>query len=137
MVGKPSLARRWEDYRATKTFVAWSCAGSIAATVILGFGWGGWVRGSTAEEMATKAATSARAELAASICVHDFLAGTAAASNLASLQAADSWKRNTFIEEGGWVTLHGVKTSVAGAADRCAEQLMNTKLPLKAAATSG
>src|SRR5256885_12120017 len=109
MVGKQSLARRWEDYRATKTFVAWSCAGSIAATVILGFGWGGWVRGATAQEMATKAATGARAELAASVCVHDFLDGTTAASKLASLQATDSWKRTSFIEEGGWVTLHGAE----------------------------
>jgi hypothetical protein len=123
------MARRWGDYRASKALVFWSCIASIAATLIVGFGWGGWVRGGTAQEMATKAATGARAELAAAVCIHQFVNGANATTQLASLKEADTWKRDSFIEEGGWVTLPGGEKPVAGAASLCAQQLMDAKLP--------
>lgn len=137
MSDKPSLARRWQDYHATKTVLFWSCAASIAATVIVGFGWGGWVRGGTAEDMANRAATDARAALASTICVNRFASGDEAAARLAVLKGTDSWKRDSLVEAGGWVTLPGVEKPVAGAAALCAQQLMDTTLPLKATRTSG
>jgi hypothetical protein len=137
MSDKPSIARRWQDYRATKTVLFWSCAASIAATLIVGFGWGGWVRGGTANDMSNRAAADARAELASTICVSRFASGEDAAGRLALLKGTDSWKRDTLVEDGGWVTLPGVERPVAGAATLCARQLMDTTLPLKAASTSG
>ncbi len=95
------------------------------------------MRGGTAQEMAMQAAAGARAELAAAVCIHQFVKGTNATSQLASLKGTDPWKRDTFIEEGGWVTLPGVEKPVTGAASLCAQQLMDAKLPPKAAGTSG
>lgn len=137
MSDKLSLARRWQDYRATKTVLFWSCAATIVATLIVGFGWGGWVRGGTANDMAARAAMDARAALASTICVNRFVSGEDAAARLAVLKGTDSWKRDTFVEDGGWVTIPGVERPVAGAASLCAQQLMDTTLPLKAARTSG
>ena len=137
MADKPSISRRWANYRASKAVVVWACAGSVLATLIVGFGWGGWVKGGTAQEMATKAAADARAELAAAVCIHQFAKGTMATSQLALLQGVESWKRDSFIEEGGWVTLPGVERPVAGAANLCAQQLLDAKLPAKPAGTSG
>lgn len=138
MTDKPSMTRRWEDYRATKAVVFWSCVASVVATMVVGFGWGGWVRGGTAQEMATKAAADARTELAASVCLHQFVNGPHAKSQLASLKGVDSWKRDSFIEAGGWVTLPGAEKPVAGAARLCADQLLDAQLPLaKGADTSG
>jgi hypothetical protein len=137
MADKQSIAHRWQNFSASKTFVFWSCAASIVATLIVGFGWGGWVRGGTANDMASRAAADARAELASIICVSRFASGEDAAGQLALLKATDSWKRDTFVEDGGWVTLPGVERFVAGAASLCAQQLMNTTLPLKATRTSG
>ncbi|MBM3599708.1 MAG: hypothetical protein FJX35_15970 [Alphaproteobacteria bacterium] len=125
-----SLAKRWEDLRATKTAVFWSCAACIVGTMIVGFTWGGWVKGGTAHEMAIKAASDARAELAAAVCLHAFVNASDATTKLASLKGTDSWRRDTFIEEGGWATLPGESKPVAGAARLCAQLLMDGKLPV-------
>ena len=42
------------------------------ATVIVGFGWGGWTLGSTAKELAEKSASSAAIAALAPICVDKF-----------------------------------------------------------------
>ena len=128
MAGEQSFGQRLQDFKATKTVLAWACVGSIVATMIVGFAWGGWVKGSTAEKMATEAAAGARATLAAAVCVSQFGAADTAMAQLASLKEMDSWKRDTFIEEAGWVTLPGVKLPVAGAAELCAVQLINPKM---------
>ena len=128
MAGDQSFGKRIQDFKASKTVLAWACVVSIVATMIVGFAWGGWVKGSTAEEMATEAAAGARATLAAAICVSQFGAADTATDQLASLKGMDSWKRDTFIEEAGWVTMPGDKSPVAGAAVLCAEQLINPKM---------
>jgi hypothetical protein len=137
MLEQKSVRKRWEDYRASKTFVFWACAGCIVATMIIGFTWGGWVRGSTAERMVTQETTLARADLAAAICVSRFESGPDAVVNFASLKASDSWSRSDFIEKGGWATLAGTEKPIAGAANLCAQRLMDAKPPMKAAGVSG
>ena len=138
MADKPSLARRWEDYRVSKTQLFWACVLCIGGTLILGFTWGGWVTGGTAQSMVSTAAIGARAELAASICVQRFVSGPDATAKLASLKATDSWKRDDVIEKDGWVTLAGADKPIAGAAALCVHQLMDANLPApKPAKTSG
>jgi hypothetical protein len=130
--------QRWESYRASKTVVFWACVAGAGATVIIGFNWGGWVRGSTAQEMAATAASGARAELAATICVNHFVNGPGMPAKLASLKLLDPWDRGTFIQKGGWATVPGVAEPVNGAAALCAEHLVEAKQPMtKAAGTSG
>jgi hypothetical protein len=124
MLAKQSLRERWEDYQASKTVVFWACAVCIVATLFIGFTWGGWVTGSAAGRMAAQAATDARADLAAAVCVSRFEAGSDAATNLATLKASDSWNRGEYLEKGGWATLAGMKEPVDGAANLCAQRLM-------------
>jgi hypothetical protein len=123
MMEKQSLRGRWEDYQASKTVVFWACAACIVATLVIGFTWGGWVTGGTAGRMAAQAATDARADLAAAVCVSRFEAGSNAVANLAALKASDSWKQGDYIEKGGWATLAGMKQPIDGAANLCAERL--------------
>jgi hypothetical protein len=125
MADKKRLMHRWEDYRASKTFVFWTCIVSIIATIVVGFGWGGWVRGATAQDLATKAADTARAEMASAICVVRLGGDASASAKLALLSGNDSWKRSGFVEEGGWATPPGMAKPISGAASLCAEQLMN------------
>jgi hypothetical protein len=131
MVGIQSLRERWEDYQASKTVVFWACAACIVATLFIGFTWGGWVTGGTAHRMAVQAATEARADLAADVCVSRFQAGSDSVANLAALKASDSWNRGEYIEKGGWATLAGIKEPIDGAARLCAERLMAPPLPTK------
>jgi hypothetical protein len=127
MTGIASLKQRWETFQATKTQLFWACAGCVVAAVAVGFIWGGWVTGGTANQMAAKAASEARAQLAASVCVDRFAKGPDAIAQLATLKGSDSWKRDSFIEAGGWANLGGQDKPVAGAASLCAQLLLTPK----------
>lgn len=129
MADKQRLMRRWEDYKASKTALFWSCAACIVVTLIVGFTWGGWVTGSTAGAMANKAAAGARADVAATICVNRFVSAPDAAATLASLKNSDSWKHDDFITKGGWATIAGIEKPVDGAAALCAQRLLGAALP--------
>jgi alpha/beta superfamily hydrolase len=136
MAMEHNFAKRWHDYQASKTVLFWCCAASVVATIVVGFGWGGWVKGGTADNMATSAAAGARAELAANICAYSFMNGADAPAKLVSLKATESWKRDTMIEEGGWAKMPGTEKSVSGAASLCVERLMS-ETPVKSAAAAG
>ena len=123
-----SGGRRFEDYRPSKTTLFWSCVGCIVATLIIGFSWGGWVTGGTAREMAEDAAGKARAQVAAAVCVEKFTHAADAGPQLASLkEISSSWKRQSFIRDGGWTTVAGEKYN--DAAELCADQLMAMEVP--------
>ena len=124
-----STSRRFEDYRPSKTVLFWSCVACIVATLIIGFSWGGWVTGGTAKEMADDAADTARAQVAAAVCVENFMDAADAGLQLTSLKAiTSSWKREDFIEEGGWAKIAGEEYDEA--AELCAEQLMKAEAPV-------
>ena len=124
MTDKPSLSRRWNDLQASKTQLFWACAVCVVATMVIGFTWGGWVTGGTADKLASTAATGARAELAAAICVSRFTGAPDAKAKLASLKGAASYQQGDIIEKDGWVTIIGTDKPVAGAAALCVRQLL-------------
>ena len=123
----PSFARRIETYRPSKRALGWCCVLSVAATMIVGFSWGGWTTAGTAQAMADKAAEGARAALAAEICTAQFNRNPDAATQLTALNKLESWDRADFIRKGGWANLPGLKEPVSGSDDICARQLV-TKL---------
>jgi len=97
------------------------------ATVVIGFGWGGWTLGSTAKEMAGRSASSAVIAELAPICVDKFQRATGAEANLAELKKVSSWQQATFVEKGGWATLPGSDTVNSSVARACADLLGNLK----------
>lgn len=123
-----ALLKRWETYQASKTTLFWSCAACVVATMIVGFSWGGWVTGGTAEKMSGTAGTAARAELAATICVNRFMGGPDMVAQLAALKASNAWNRDDLIDKGGWSTPAGLEKPVQGAADLCAKRLIDAKV---------
>jgi hypothetical protein len=128
MADGPSTQQRFQEYRPSKTALFWSCAGCIVATMIVGFTWGGWVTGGTASEIAENAAAQARAQVAATVCVDKFMNAADARIQLASFKdAGSSWRRENFIEDGGWATVAGQEYD--DAAELCAEQLMAVEPP--------
>ncbi len=117
----------WESYRASKKTLFWSCAACAVATMVVGFTWGGWVTGGTADKMSGVAASTARAELAASMCVTRFMGGTDVNAQLAALKASNSWNRNDLIDKAGWTTPPGAEKAIQGAADLCVKHLLEAK----------
>ena len=128
MADGKSFSRRFEDYHPSKTALFWSCVGCVVATMIVGFSWGGWVTGGTAQEMTQDAAEQARAEVAAAVCVDEFMQAADAGVQLTSLkEISSSWGREDFVEEGGWAMIAGQEYD--DAAEVCAERLMKMEAP--------
>ena len=118
-----ALRQSWEDYRPTKAQAFWISAAGIAATLIAGFGFAGWVSGGTAQKMAAEAAANSRHELAAAICVEEFLADAAARARLVKLKDAGWYERSELIQKGGWATMPDRKEPNSVVAAMCAEKL--------------
>ncbi len=129
MANNPSFGKRWEEYPPSKGMWFWSCAACVAATIVVGFGWGGWVTGGTATKMATEAAYGARAQLAAAACISRFEESPDAAAQFAALKKAYSFNRSNLVEQNGWVTMPGSKQPVPGAGLICAEKIVDAGQP--------
>ena len=127
MAYNSSTQRRWQDYQPSRSIWFWSCAACVAATVVIGFVWGGWVTGGTATRMAADAAAGANAQMAAATCITRFESAPDATAQLAALKKAESYNRGELIEKGGWATMPGSKEPVQGAALICADKLATTK----------
>lgn len=123
-----SISEKFRDFKAGKAALFWSCAGCIVATMVVGFTWGGWVTGGSAQERADKAAEQAVAQLAADICFKRYLASPDARVNLTALTEESSYRRGGMIEDGGWVTLADREDPIDGAAGLCAARLAEVDL---------
>jgi hypothetical protein len=118
-----SIGQRWSEFRPTRTQLVWTVLVGIVATLIIGFGPGGWVTGGTARAMADEAAASSRHELAAAVCAEHFMRAADARARLAKLQALEWWKRDDHVAEGGWATMPGEKEADGVVAQMCATRL--------------
>jgi hypothetical protein len=98
-------------------------AGGAVALAIVGFGFGGWVTGGTAEEMANDRANSAVIAALAPICVAQFQQQSDSDSRLSELNDIRSYQRAAFIEEGGWATMPGSDAGSKDVARACAEMI--------------
>ena len=124
-VTKRSLSRRWDEYQPSKTMLFWACAAVAVATMIIGFGWGGWVTGGSSRTMAAAAAQQARGELASAICVERFMAAPDSAARLVELKAIpDIYKKRQFIEAGGWATMPGQTSANTHDVEGCVATLV-------------
>ena len=120
------LAQRWRDYRPTKTEAFWSAVGCVAATLVIGFGFGGWVTGGTAAKRTQEAAQGARHELAAAICVHEFMQAKTARAQLAELKKAEWYQRDKILAASGWATMPDRSEPNLAVAEMCAAKLVET-----------
>ena len=118
------LSQRWDELQPSKTLLVWACVGSIAATMIVGFSWGGWVTGGTARDMAGDASGEARGELASVVCAENFMAAPDAATQLVALkELSGSYQQRQFVEKGGWAVMPGEDAPDRRGADLCAKDL--------------
>lgn len=121
---KISLRQRWRDAQPTKTIVVWSCVASVILTMIVGFAWGGWVTGGTAQKMAETMAENAVVKRLAPICVVQFNRDPGKEKKLTELKGTDSWQRDGYVEKQGWATMPGEEKPDRNVAEACANLLM-------------
>jgi hypothetical protein len=90
----------------------------------VGFSWGGWVTGGTAETLAKNSAATAVVAALTPICVEKFRQAADASANLVEMKKATyAWDQSKFVEKGGWATMPGSTEPNSAVAKACAESL--------------
>jgi alpha/beta superfamily hydrolase len=93
-------------------------AAGAAATMVIGFSWGGWSLSSTAETMAKQRSERAVVAALAPVCADKFRALPDAEAKKVALSKVDSWKRrDEFPKE--FVTLPGESYPNSALVDAC------------------
>ena len=95
----------------------------IAATLVVGFYWGGWMTARSAQDMARTRADAALVSALAPICVDKFRASTNVIANTDELKKTTSFMQGSFIARGGWATTIGSSEPNSAVADACANLL--------------
>jgi hypothetical protein len=105
----------------------WGVVVGAVGIMIIGFAWGGWFLGSTAERMAHDRADGAVTAILVPLCVERFMGQADAAVKLTEFQHGASWQQSQVIAKGGWATATGSADPNAAVARACAQQLANRK----------
>lgn len=107
----------------TAPFLWGATAGAIALAIV-GFSWGGWVTGGTAEKLAGERADAAIVSALTPICVTQFRTSAKAQANFAALKGVSTWERGDYVSKGGWATMPGSTAEPNGqVAAACADAL--------------
>lgn len=114
------------SYRARLPDLIKGACGGAAVAMLIGFQWGGWVLGSTAEQAVSEAEQAGIVRVLAPICVDRFQHSADAGANLAALMKADSWDRDDIITKAGWTTFPGSEPD-RKVADACVALLSQKK----------
>jgi len=121
---KRSCGERWTESRPTKTAVFWACVGSVVVTLIVGFTWGGWVRGATAKSMADTMAEEAVTKRLAPMCVLQVNRDPARDRKLQEMKELGSYQRGDYVKTQGWAKMPGDTETDGKVAEQCVKLLM-------------
>ncbi len=110
----------WEEIKPA----LFGAVGGGIVLAIIGFAWGGWVTGGTAQKMAEEMAEDAVVARLAPICVEQFSQDLEKDQKLKELKEESSWQRGDYVEKQGWATIPGEEKADRKVAEKCAGILM-------------
>jgi hypothetical protein len=123
--GKPGLGQRWKNLQPTKSHLVWACLATAILTMIIGFNWGGWVPGSTAQENGAAMAKEAVIQRLVPVCVAQFGLDPNKEAKLVELnEKTTSYQQSQFVRDQGWATISGVEKPDPKVANACAKLLI-------------
>lgn len=108
---------------AETTPFLWGAAAGAIALAIIGFAWGGWVSGATAENLAAARADAAIVAALTPVCVSQFQKSPNARASLAALKETKSWEQDEFVGKRGWATIPGSDEPHPRVLSACTEAL--------------
>jgi len=127
VVKEASFSEKLREARPSKKVVFGLLVAAVVLTMIVGFNWGGWVSGDTAQKSAARGAQAAIVLRLAPICVAQFNLDPESAPKLVELKAiTNSYDRPNYVKAQGWATMPGDETPDNGVADACAKLLMGS-----------
>ena len=118
---KVSFKQRWNEAQPTKAILFWSVLAAVILTMIVGFNWGGWVTGGTAQKMAEVAAAKAVVERLSLICVDQFKQDPETAQKLIEFIETKPYQQDNYVTDQGWATMFGDEKPDRNVADACAK----------------
>ena len=101
----------------------WSAVGGAIVLAVIGFNWGGWVTGGTAEARAKEVAAIAVAERLGLICAAQFNRDSDKSRKFKEMKSKDAWDRVRYIETQSWAIMPGEDKPENNVADACAKHL--------------
>lgn len=105
----------------------WGAVVGSVVTMIVGFSYGGWVTGGTADRLARQQADAAVTAALVPLCVAHSKADAAAPKRLAELRAmTSSYEQQQFVTKVGWATFPGSAEPNSSVAEACASALLKT-----------
>ena len=105
----------------------WGAVIGSVLTMIVGFSWGGWVRGATAEQLARQEAGAAVTSALVPVCLANAKQDPASEEKVSELRAIQyAWDQREFVIKAGWATLPGSDDPNRQVAEMCASQLLQT-----------
>ena len=103
----------------------WGAIGGAVVVMIIGFGWGGWVLGSTSQRTADTMIADALVARLAPMCVAQFNADAEKERKFEELKAKNRWDQDKYVEEQGWATMPYEKEPDNMVAQLCVQQILN------------
>jgi hypothetical protein len=103
---------------------AWGLVVGGILTMIVGFTWGGWSTGSTADRVAMERSTVAVTAALLPVCLEKSKADPARTEKVGALRAlTSSWEQTELLLKNGWASV-GDSEGNRGVAEACAAQLV-------------
>ncbi len=84
-------------------FGIWGIVGGAVLTMIIGFTWSGWSTEATTDKLSEKAVLASRS----AICAAQFMNDSSHEAKLKEFEELAGYKREEFVEEGGWDRMPG------------------------------
>ncbi|WP_346909487.1 hypothetical protein [uncultured Roseibium sp.] len=106
----------------TKPALVGAGAGAVALAIV-GFGWGGWMTGSSAMEMSKKQSMAAAVTALTPYCVRKSKDDPNSADLMAKIEEASGYKKRSMVEETGWATPLGAEKPDRALAEACLSAL--------------
>jgi hypothetical protein len=105
---------------------AWGFVIGSVLTIILGFGWGGWMTGGGADRAASQRTDAAVTAALVPVCLEKSQADPARAKKLGALAAlTSSYEQRDAVLRDGWATV-GVGEANRDVAEACVSHLLKT-----------
>jgi hypothetical protein len=105
----------------------WGAVIGSVLTMIIGFAWGGWVTGGSAQQAARLQADTAVTSALVPFCLAKAKTDPAGAKKVGELRAISySYEQNEFVMKAGWATMPGSEDPNRMVAEACASQLLKT-----------
>ncbi len=97
----------------------WGLVGGAVVAMVIGFSWGGWSTAGATQKTTDSAVLTSQV----AICVAQYMQEPNSSGKLKEFEKIDSYKRDEFIEKGGWDKMPGQKEASYGVARGCAEKI--------------